>query len=712
MRPSPWRQVAAWLLVGVTLLACAAQAVLMLAAGIPLFSSEALQEAFPIIPLALVIGAVIGALIIGRHPRHRIGWLFCVGQAGAAVGLAAQAIATGVLKHGLPLPQPLAELAAWISRVFGASYALTLLGLLLLLVPDGHLPSRRWRPVLWLLAGGYGLVVAGLLLIPPRSFGPGGPAQVGRTATLMEVVGQLTVSLGLLGAAVALIVRLRRSAGEQRQQLRWIAVAALALGLTLIVYVVDNLLHGGASSLGWLFSVLFYFGYLAVPVATGFAVLRYRLYDIDVIIGSAVRFAVLGVFVTVGYVAVVVVIGGAVGGSASSPWPSLVAYVVVALAFQPLRRHVGRLADRVVYGDRAAPYDSLAAFGRQLAATLSERELLMVVARGSANAFGVRGACATVLLAQRPDVTEVWPEGIDGAPTVVADVRYDGDLVGRIGLVPAPGHSMRRSDLRLLREFADRAAPGFRNAALAAALRERGDELIRQDVELTAARRRLVTAAVHQREQVAAAIRARVVAVVQQLPAALDALRYRVIADPAGTAQELNRMQTAVATAIEQLRFITAGVLPPLLARHGLLAALQIYATQSAHRPTIHPEGGLDNLRFGASAETTAYAFCIWAVEALGAGSRIVLSADGRWLRVGVTGSHHGDTLIGDTPEWQHIVDRVEAVGGRVAPIQPAEREAADGPVAGELTVAAVLPVDSAAQLADNRSGPNSDLSR
>ena len=373
-RRHPDRQaVLAWLLAAVTVLACVAQGLLLAVAGVPLFSAEALDQAFPIIDIALVIGAAVGAMIISRHPGHRIGWLFCVGQAGAAIGLAIQAVSVGVLVHGLPLDRKVGEVAAWLSRLVGASFALALLGLLLLLVPNGRLPSRRWRPVFILLVAGYAVVVVGLLLIPPSSLGQDiRTARLSPVATAMELIGQLAITIGLVGGIIALVVRLRRSVGEERQQLRWIAVAALALGLSLVLYVADNVVHGGAGSFGWLFTVLFYLGYLAVPVATGFAVLRYRLYDVDLIIGSAVRLAVLGVFVTGGYVALVVAIGGLVGGGSRPPWASLVAYVLVALAFQPLRRHVGRLADRVVYGERAAPYDSLSAFGRQLAATVPD----------------------------------------------------------------------------------------------------------------------------------------------------------------------------------------------------------------------------------------------------------------------------------------------------------------------------------------------------
>ena len=92
----------AWALVGLTVAGVAVQTVLLLAAGVPLLSRDALDETFPIIPLAVLVGAVVGALIVDRHPRHRIGWLLCIGQAGAAVGLAAQTLDTAA-RRGLPV---------------------------------------------------------------------------------------------------------------------------------------------------------------------------------------------------------------------------------------------------------------------------------------------------------------------------------------------------------------------------------------------------------------------------------------------------------------------------------------------------------------------------------------------------------------------------------------------------------------------------------
>jgi len=152
---------AAWALVGVTVAGVAAQTALLVAAGVPLLSRQALDRTFPIIPLAVLVGAVVGALIVARHPRHRIGWLLCLGQAGAAVGLAAQTLGTAAL----PVLPPLVAAATWLGPLLGASYALTLLAALLLLAPDGRLGSRSRRAVLVLLVASYGLRVVALLRV-------------------------------------------------------------------------------------------------------------------------------------------------------------------------------------------------------------------------------------------------------------------------------------------------------------------------------------------------------------------------------------------------------------------------------------------------------------------------------------------------------------------------------------------------------------------
>ena len=230
------RPAVAWSLAGTTVAFAALQTAVLVASDVPLISAAALDQAYPIVPIALVVGAVVGALIVQRHPAHRIGWLLCAGQAGSAFGLAVQSVAFGVLGGSLALDPRIGHLAAWLSRFFGGSYALLLLGCLLLLVPDGRLPSRRWRWVLVLLAGRVprGRRRSALRAAEPRSAADGFTSADPVVAALV-VGGSIAIIVGVVGAAAALVVRLRRARSVQRQQLRWIATAAALLAAALLL---------------------------------------------------------------------------------------------------------------------------------------------------------------------------------------------------------------------------------------------------------------------------------------------------------------------------------------------------------------------------------------------------------------------------------------------------------------------------------------------
>ena len=150
--------------------------------------------------------------------------------------------------------------------------------------------------------------------------------------------------------------------------------------------------------------MVLHLAYIGVTLSVGVAILRYRLYDIDVILSRAIVLGVLAVFVTVGYIGVVVAIGAvlsAVGAPGSALyWPSLVATALVAAAFQPVRRHVLRLADQLVYGNRAAPYEALASLSRRLADSPSPEPCR----RGSPRPTGrAVGAARTVVRLGEPD---------------------------------------------------------------------------------------------------------------------------------------------------------------------------------------------------------------------------------------------------------------------------------------------------------------------
>ena len=221
------------------------------------------------------------------------------------------------------------------------------------------------------------MIVSTLLVVPIDSI-----TRADELSPLVSTVGVVSaiVSVGLLLLSlVALVQRLRRSRGEQRQQLRWLTAAAFAL---VAGFVLANLVGLGSDDTRvWAVLPLFV-AYACVPLAAGVAILRYHLYDIDLVINRAVVGAAVVIFVTFGYVTAVVLLGALVGGRVSEEyWASVVATALVALAFQPLRRWVQRLGDRAVYGRRAAPYQALADLCRRLSRAVSLGQVLPGIGR-------------------------------------------------------------------------------------------------------------------------------------------------------------------------------------------------------------------------------------------------------------------------------------------------------------------------------------------
>ena len=209
------------------------------------------------------------------------------------------------------------------------------------------------------------------------------------TAYWLEIAGVALLLISLALGSIALWLRLRRSTGERRRQLRWIVASAFFLTVTFITVGATNIALGEE---WWPLQVVLHLAYIGVTLSVGVAILRYRLYDIDVILSRAIALGVLAVFVTVGYIGVVVAIGAilsAIGAPGSALyWPSLVATALVAAAFQPVRRHVLRLADQLVYGNRAAPYEALASLSRRLADSPSPEALPARVAEATGRAVG------------------------------------------------------------------------------------------------------------------------------------------------------------------------------------------------------------------------------------------------------------------------------------------------------------------------------------
>ena len=205
-----------------------AHGVLVVSGSVGLVDPEAGLNSFPIITLGCVLGALIGALVATRQPRNPIGWLFLAGQLGTAIGLVSQAYASRVLQDGALGPPLAGQLATVVASALGASWALAVLAAVFLLFPDGSLPSRRWRAVLWALpVPQVAIILSTVLVVPIDSI-----TRADELSPLVSTVGVVSAIVSvllLLLSLVALVLRLRRSRGEQRQQLRWLTAAAFAL---------------------------------------------------------------------------------------------------------------------------------------------------------------------------------------------------------------------------------------------------------------------------------------------------------------------------------------------------------------------------------------------------------------------------------------------------------------------------------------------------
>jgi len=643
-----------------------------------MLSSETLsQHAWPSVHLAALASVLMGALIVSRYPRHPIGWLLVAGGSATTLSLALEAVSLWLTDHGGPGSVASGRLLGWLSLLVNASFTLTTLTLIFLIAPDGRLPSRRWRVVLWAAVAGYLLYAVGVLAIEPQEVRLVADQDYGLLTGVLTALGILLTALSLVAALVSLVLRMRRAVGVVKQQLRWV-VAAAALPVVGLVLV----LVGSAIWDSYLVNVPLYLSYLAVPVCIAVAVLHHRLFDLDLIISRALLLAIATVTVGTGYVLVVVTLSSAIQRGAGGFWASLLAFVLVAMAFQPLRRRVVHLADRLAFGASATPYEALADLARRLGESPDPTFLLPAVAEAAGSAVSARRTTVRLTVPGAADQVGRWPvsraggndaraDGRDAVgdrgpagPTADIPVVDRGEPLGALQVEMPPGRDLRPHDTRLLQDLADQSALAFRNARLSAELAHQVAQLDRRAEELVESRRRLVTAGDAERRRLERSIAREVVPHLEPLPARLEELADSAEAaalDP-GAVQPLVAGSTA---ALEALREITRGVFPALLARSGLEAALRSLLGRAGGRLVARPAGGVDGRdRLDERVEAAAY-FCVAEVlRELTPPVEVVLDhrdrlGGGLLLEVRAPGT-------GRLPAVAPLRDRVETVGGTV----------------------------------------------
>jgi len=367
----------AWSLWLATLGCCAAGLAVTLAVVRPLTVAVLAEGAARALVYPLGY-ATVGLVLTLRRPGNPIGWLYAAAGLMWSLAIPGEPWVAQLVAEDRPLP-----LAAQAAAVYGEFnwVAATILGVTLpaLLVPDGRLRSRRWRPVAAAAVAGGALALVGSSLAPARledlpivnPFGLAGPA--GDVASTLGTFGLLLWLATLVAALLCVVLRFRAARGVERQQLRWVAAGAAA--------AVAGLMGGAAAPQDTLLASVLYASVLCVPVAVAVAVLRYRLWDLDRLVSRTVTYAVVTALLVLPYLAIVAAIPRLAEGSGSLAVAA--ATLAVAALFQPLRRRVQDLVDRRFNRRRYDAARTLDAFAARLRDQVDldalEGELLAVV---------------------------------------------------------------------------------------------------------------------------------------------------------------------------------------------------------------------------------------------------------------------------------------------------------------------------------------------
>jgi hypothetical protein len=310
---------------------------------------------------ALLAFPVVGMLLVRRTPENVIGWLFCAVGPLFGLMIAGQAyVENYILEEGVS--GGLADSILWVATWTGPIAYSLITAFLLLLFPTGRLLSRRWRATSWLAAGSVTLLVVGSMLARElddyeqleNPYAVGGAFEQMLSAS--RTVGGIVLSISVLLAGFSLIVRFRRSKGVERQQLKWMAFAASLLFVSQASWFVSEELAQLLTGLS----------FIALPIAVCIAILRYRLYDIDLIINRTLVYGGLTALLAATYFGIVVLLQGLVPGAGDSDLTIAGSTLAVAALFRPLRARVQGFIDRRFYRRKVDAQRTLESFSSRL----------------------------------------------------------------------------------------------------------------------------------------------------------------------------------------------------------------------------------------------------------------------------------------------------------------------------------------------------------
>ncbi|HEU5043871.1 MAG TPA: sensor histidine kinase [Nocardioidaceae bacterium] len=530
----------------------------------PAHGHDWVSEVYPNVVMGALL-PLLGALILYRLPRHPVGWLFLGCGLVSSFTLAVYAYAAyGLLEH--PGSLPLALAAAWVSAWVWSLGFMPLASLGPLLFPDGRLPGPRWRPLLW------SAIAGPLLVVLANAFRPGplenhpvrdNPLGVPLPTTVFGVLGGVGLGLflvGFAGSVAAALVRWRRARGVEREQLRWFALAVALLAVGVIPPYPSWL----AVPLTLLVTPMF-------PLAVAVAILRDRLYGIEVVVRRSLVYGTLTVVLLVGYAVAVTLLGLALQGHAGSG-VRLAATALVAVGFAPVRTRLQRSADRLLYGERGDPYAVLTGVGRRLDVTdTADDGALGEVAETVATSLRLPYVRVEV---HRPGpaeelMTAEWGAGTDTMHEVALSFR--GQRVGSLFAAARAGQRrLSAADLRLLEDL------GRQVGVAAHAM------LLSRDLQRS--REGIVATREEERRRIRRDLHDGLGPALAGVALGLDAVGRLVPVSPDEAVRLAGGLKEEVQASIADVRRLVEDLRPPALDQLGLVGALEQHAVRLTER--------------------------------------------------------------------------------------------------------------------------------
>ncbi|WP_233358994.1 sensor histidine kinase [Thermomonospora amylolytica] len=528
--------------------------------------------------MGLVYPAV-GAFLLARRPRLVVAWLIWWIGLMAALHVVLQPVSRWAVVHETPGAAWLRWVAVWIYLL----EFLPLITLLPLLYPDGRPPSPRWRPLLVTVYALIALNAVGMALLPVQyAVGPlrvPNPAGLDFAGALEPVVRGPLVAVTVAAAFACLFslaVRFRSGGPVQRRQIAWLGYVLLAvavLGFSDLVVTVPFVLWTVPVSVA----------VAGVPVAIAIAVLRHRLYDIDLIVNRTVVYGALAVFTGVLYFGLIGLVNWAVQGYGALA--GLAGALLVGLTFQPLRHRLQRAVDRLLHVERD-PYAVADRLSRTVQQARDPSAALRSALASARQALGVRGAA--VEIADRDGGVRLHGDGDTDALSEEIPLRWHGATVGRL-LLPAGRHDAQLAGV-LARHLADVA------------------HAVRLTADLQVSRERILTTREEERRRLRRDLHDGLGPTLAALALSLDAARLRLRTDPEAVARELVALRERMNATIDDIRRLVYGLRPPALDNLGLEGAVRALAADLPEplvEIVVEPGPALGELP--AAAEVAAY---------------------------------------------------------------------------------------------------------